>query len=126
MKAVLFEGAPQTPAHYVPGVIAPKGDTLYISGQLPLNPVTRAFCQGDITEQTLKALENLETIVKNAGGTKESIVRTTAYITTMEHWNPVNDAYATFFGDLKPARTIVCTPEIHFGLLVEIDGIAIV
>ncbi len=126
MKPLTFEHAPANPAHYAPAVVAQKGETVYISGQLPIDPVSRVHSTGDIVTQTLAALSNMEAIVKVAGGTKESIVRTTAYITTMEHWAPVNQAYADFFGHHKPARTIVAVPEIHFGLLVEIDGVAVV
>lgn len=126
VEPLTFENAPENPAHYAPAVVAQEGKTVYISGQLPIDPVSRVHSTGDIQAQTLQALQNMEAIVKVAGGTKESIVRTTAYITTMEHWLPVNQVYAQFFGDHKPSRTIVAVPEIHFDLLVEIDGIAVV
>ena len=53
------------------------------------------------------------------------MVRTTAYVASMDDWGAVNDVYREFFGDHKPARTIVAVPEIHFGFLIEIDGIAV-
>ena len=124
MKYCNHEGAPQTPAHYSAAVR--EGDRLYISGQLPLDPVSRKFCEGDIREQTLQALHNLEALVVQEGGTRNDILRTTAYITDMNNWGAVNDVYRAFFGDHKPARTIAAVPEIHFGFLVEIDGIAVI
>ena len=124
MKYCNHEGAPQTPAHYSAAVR--EGNTLYISGQLPLDPVTRKHCEGGIREQTLQALRNLEALVVQEGGSRSDILRTTAYIAHMDDWGAVNEVYREFFGDHKPARTIAAVPEIHFGFLVEIDGIAVI
>lgn len=124
MKYCNHEGAPQTPAHYSAAVR--EGNTLYISGQLPLDPVTRKHCEGGIREQTLQALCNLEALVVQEGGSRGDILRTTAYIAHMDDWGAVNEVYREFFGDHKPARTIAAVPEIHFGFLVEIDGIAVI
>ena len=123
MKELNHHGAPPTPAHYSAAVR--DGDHLYISGQLPLNPMTREHCTGGVREQTLQALTNLEALIKQEGGDRRSVLRTTAYIAHMDDWGAVNDVYREFFGDHKPARTIVAVPEIHFGFLVEIDGIAV-
>ena len=124
MTFVNHHGAPETPAHYSAAVR--EGNTLYISGQLPLDPVTRKYCEGGIREQTLQALSNLEALILQEGGDRRSVLRTTAYITDMNLWGEVNAVYREFFGDHKPARTIVAVPEIHFGFLVEIDGIAVI
>ena len=124
MTYINHHGAPQTPAHYSAAVR--EGNTMYISGQLPLDPVTREYCTGGIREQTLQALTNLETLIKQEGGDRNNVVRTTAYIADMKYWGEVNDVYREFFGDHKPARTIAAVPEIHFGFLVEIDGMAVI
>ena len=124
MTFVNHHGAPETPAHYSAAVR--EGNTLYISGQLPLDPVTRKYCEGGIREQTLQALSNLEALILQEGGDRRSVLRTTAYITDMNLWGEVNAVYREFFGDHKPARTIVAVPEIHFGFLVEIDGVAVI
>ena len=124
MKEINHHGAPPTPAHYSAAVR--DGNHLYISGQLPLDPVTRQYCEGGIREQTLQALHNLEALVLQEGGSRNDILRTTAYISDMNNWGAVNDVYREFFGDHKPARTIAAVPEIHFGFLVEIDGIAVI
>ncbi len=126
MKSIRFENAPNIKAHYSPAVIAPKGETMYISGQLPINPITREFNKGDIREQTLIALENMEKLVVHAGGSKKDIVKTTCFITDIEHWDIVDDVYSEFFGEHKPSRSIITVKEIHFGFLVEIEGIAII
>ena len=124
MKEINHHGAPPTPAHYSAAVR--DGDHIYISGQLPLDPVTRQYCQGGIREQTLQALSNLEALILQEGGDRRSVLRTTAYIADMNLWGEVNAVYREFFGDHKPARTIVAVPEIHFGFLVEIDGVAVI
>lgn len=124
MTYINHHGAPATPAHYSAAVR--EGNTMYISGQLPLDPVTRKYCEGGIREQTLQALTNLEALIKQEGGDRNSVLRTTAYIADMKYWGEVNDVYREFFGDHKPARTIAAVPEIHFGFLVEIDGVAVI
>ena len=73
----------------------------------------------------LQALRNLEALILQEGGDRSCVLRTTAYISDMANWGAVNDAYREFFGSHKPARTIAAVPEIHFGFLIEIDGIAI-
>ena len=123
MTYINHHGAPATPAHYSAAVR--EGNTLYISGQLPLDPVTRKYCEGGIREQVLQALNNLEALIKQEGGDRNCVLRTTAYVADMKYWGEVNDVYREFFGDHKPARTIVAVPEIHFGFLAEIDGVAV-
>ena len=124
MKEIYIKNAPKINSHYAPAVLSTDGKCLYISGQLPIDPVSRSMCRGDIREQTLAALMNVERLVQEAGGDRTNIVRTTAYIDNMDNWEPVNAVYADFFGERKPARTILCVKEIHFGLKIEIDAIA--
>lgn len=124
MKELVFKNAKKINAHYSPAIMATDEKTIYISGQLPIDPVTRKMCMGGIREQTREALNNVEAIITQIGGSKDNIMRTTAYIDSIDNWDAVNDVYAEFFGEWKPARTIVCVSEIHFGLKVEIDAIA--
>lgn len=114
-------GAIPNDSHYSAAVR--EGNTLYISGQLPLDPVTRQACRGDAREQTLQALKNIQSLAQQEFGKAGKVVRTTAYIAGMELWDEVNAAYAEFFGNAKPARSIVGVSEIHFGFLVEIEAI---
>lgn len=118
---------------YTPNIPEPKGhysqavqynDTIYVSGQLPLNPFTSEPVKGDIEEQTLQVLENIETILKDSGSDKNKILKTTAYISDMSHWSRVNEVYKKFFGKHKPARAVVPTNKLHFGVLIEIEAVA--
>jgi len=118
---------------YTPNIPGPKGhysqavqynDTIYVSGQLPVNPFTGDPVKGDIEEQTLQVLENIETILKDSGSDKKKILKTTVYISDMTNWASVNEVYKGFFGKHKPARAVVPTRELHYGVLVEIEAVA--
>lgn len=122
-QELYFAGGALTGAHYAPALRC--GDIIYVSGQLPIDPRTRKQCTGPIEEQVRAALSNLSEILAQGGATPRDIVRTTCYITDINHWDAVNQAYAAYFGSYKPARTIVTVPHIHFGALVEIDAIAV-
>lgn len=121
LKEIIHQGAPAGSAHYSAAIR--DGNVLYVSGQLPLNPATREFYQGDAKEQTLRALENVEKLARMEGGDRNSIIRTTAYVKDIELWEDVNQAYTEFFGNYRPARTIVAVSAIHFGFCVEIEAI---
>lgn len=120
---------------YTPNIPEPKGhysqavqynDTIFISGQLPVNPFTGEFIEGDIEEQTLQVLDNIETILKDSGSNKNKILKTIAYISDMSNWSRVNEVYRKFFGKYKPARAVVPTKELHYGVLIEIEAFAAV
>lgn len=123
IKEVIHDGSSVNASHYSAAVRC--GHTLYLSGQLPLDPVTREPCRGNAKDQTLRALQNIERLSQQEFGDKGRIVRTTAYITGIDLWEDVNEAYAEFFGDYRPARTIVSVQEIHYGFLVEIESIIV-
>ena len=108
--------------HYSPGVLL--GNTLYISGQLPMDPETGKLTGGGIEEQTKAALENVERVLVAAGLGKENVALCRVYIPDVSLWDAVNDVYAAFFGTHKPARVVVPTRELHHGALVEIEAIA--
>lgn len=124
IKMVNLENAKKTPAHYSAAIRA--DNVLYVSGQLPLDPVTREARGKTIYEQTLQALTNIENLIKQEnGGDRNQIVKTTAYVSDIAAWDEVNRAYKDFFGEYKPARTISEVHHIHFGFFVEIDATAV-
>ena len=108
--------------HYSSGVLL--GNTLYISGQLPMDPETGKPTGGGIEEQTRTALANVERVLQAAGLGKENVAMCRVYIPDVSLWDAVNDVYAAFFGTHKPARVVVPTRELHHGALVEIEAIA--
>ena len=99
---------------------------IYVSGQLPQNPNSEEKIIGSIEEQTKQTLTNLEAILKAANSNINHILKMTVYISDMSLWGKVNEVYAQFFGNHKPARAIVPTRELHFGYQIEIDAIATV
>ncbi|MBU5310973.1 RidA family protein [Tissierella carlieri] len=108
--------------HYSPGIIS-KG-MLYISGQLSMDPNTRQVPNGGIEEHLELALSNIEDVLNEAGLDKNAVVQCRIYITDIDYWDTVNQIYAKFFGEHKPARIIVPVPELHYGCLTEIEAIA--
>ena len=108
--------------HYSPGVLV--GNILYISGQLPMDPKTGQLVAGGIEAQTKAALGNMERVLTAAGLAKTDVAMCRVDIPDMAYWDTVNDIYADFFGEHKPARVIVPTRELHHGALVEIEAMA--
>jgi len=108
--------------HYMPGVLA--GGMLYISGQLPIDPLTGTVVAGDAAVQVQHALFNLDKVLIAAGLSRDAVVSTHVYIADIADWDKVNEAYAAFFGGHKPARVIVPAGKLHHGALVEVEAIA--
>ena len=111
-----------TAGHYVPGMVS--GNTLYVSGQLPVDHGTGRIVDGGITAQAQMALENMEAVLLAAGLTRNSVVLCRVYIPDVSLWDEVNRVYAAFFGSHKPARVVVPSRELHHGALVEIEAMA--
>ncbi|OYN67061.1 MULTISPECIES: RidA family protein [Bacillus] len=122
MKSILEVGNLTSNGHYAFATI--HQNTVYVSGQFAINPETREKEFGTIEEETLQALKNVEMIVEAAGSKKEKILRMTLYISDIHLWDKVDAVYTEFFGEHKPARTVVPTNELHFGFKIEIDAIS--
>jgi len=116
------EAKKKSKAHYSSAVV--HGGIVYVSGQLPMDPDTGVPVHGPIEIHARQALQNLQDVLLAAGSSKEKVLRTTAYIPDVSAWNKVNEVYAEFFGDHRPARTVVPTTELHYGCLIEIDAVA--
>ncbi|MCU0458634.1 MAG: Rid family detoxifying hydrolase [Bacteroidales bacterium] len=114
--------APLPGGHYSQAVVA--GNVIFVSGQLPVVPLTGDRVAGDISDQTLQALKNVLGIVKAAGGDITTIARTTIYTTDVRYWEEVNRVYADFFGPVHPARSIITVAELRRGCLIEIEAVA--
>lgn len=121
MQIVSLPNLPPPAGHYSPAVI--HNGTIYVSGQLPIDPISKTN-PASIEEQTLLVLQKIETIVIEAGSTKERILQMRIYISDGGLWEQVNKTYASFFGGHKPARCIIPTKELHFGSLIEAEAIA--
>ena len=97
---------------------------LFVSGQIPLDPKSGEMVEGGIKEQTRRVLKNIQAIVEEAGGTMEDVVKTTVYLTDLSLFAEMNELYAEFFTENRPARATVQVAALPKNSLVEIDAIA--
>ena len=113
-----------------PGAIGPysqaiqAGDFVYTSGQLGLDPATRAFPEGGIKEQTRQSLSNVKAILKEAGLSMANVVKTTVFLTDMGDFAEMNSVYAEFYSEPYPARSAVAVKTLPKNALVEIEVVA--
>lgn len=122
MKMIQTPHAPSAIGPYSQAVYA--GHTLYVSGQLPINPVTNEIPQ-TIEEQTRQVLLNLVAVVEAAGLQKTDIVRCGVFLTNLEDFAKMNAVYAEIFGTHTPARAAVEVSRLPKDVSVEIDAIAV-
>ncbi len=116
-------GAPAPRGPDSPAVRA--GDTIYVSGQVPINPVTGQIVSGDVQTETRQVLTNIRNILAGCGATLADVVRCSVYLTDAADFKAMNEVYTEFFGEAKPARTTVVAAALPLpGAKVEIDAIA--
>ncbi len=122
MKTIQPSGQPQPKGHYSPGI--EHNGLIFVSGQLPMDLETRVPFTGPIEEQTELALRNVEAVLNEAGSDLRHVVQMTIYVSDMELWGEVNEAYARVMGEHRPARAIVPVKDLHFDTRIEIQAIA--
>ena len=102
-------------------------NTLYISGQVALNPANNELIQGSIDEESHQIMKNIESILKEAGLEFKNVVRSKIYLTDMSNFSKVNEVYGSYFEKgHEPARTTIEVSGLPLGVDVEIDMIAVV
>ena len=100
--------------------------TLYVSGQIPIDPATGALAGATVEEQTCQVLKNLEAILAQAGLTKDHVVKTTIFMQDLSGFGVVNDIYGEFFQNtIYPARACVQVAKLPKDALIEIEAIAV-
>jgi reactive intermediate/imine deaminase len=118
-------GLPAPISHYANGVRA--GDTVYVSGQVALDPAGRLVAPGDVVGQTRQALDNVKTVLAAAGATLDDVVKVTVYLANVDDRPRVNEVRKAYFGANRPASTLVEVSRLAIaGLLVEIEAIAVI
>lgn len=100
------------------------GNTLYISGQIPLVPATNKLAEGDITAQTEQVFQNIGAILEVAGYTFADVVKSTCLLSDMANFKSMNEVYARYYPDNQPARAAFAVKELPLGSLIEIETIA--
>ncbi len=122
-QTVHTDNAPKAIGPYSQAVKA--GNTVYVSGQLPVDPATGEFAGDDIKTQTKQSLTNIENILKAAGGGMENVVKTTVLLSDIADFAAMNEVYATFFKEPFPARAAFQVAAIPKGAKVEIEAVAV-
>ncbi len=97
---------------------------IYTSGQVAIDPATRNFNNGEIKEQTRQVLENLKAILSVAKSNLKKVIKTTVFLKSMDDFGSMNEVYAEYFGESKPARSTVEVSRLPKDALVEIEVIA--
>ncbi|MCD6501851.1 RidA family protein [bacterium] len=114
--------APSAVGPYSQGCVV--GKTVYVSGQIPIDPATGELVEGDIREATRRCMDNVLAVVRGAGAGGR-LVRVGIYLTDMSDFGDVNEIYATYFDGEPPARACVEVSGLPKGASMEIEAIAV-
>ena len=117
-QALATAQAPAAIGPYSQGIAA--GQTVYVSGQLPIDPATGAIPEG-IAAQTAQSLKNIQGILAEQGMTLADVVKTTVFLADMADFAAMNEVYSTFFKEPFPARSAVAVKALPKGALVEVE-----
>lgn len=123
-KAIQTANAPAAIGPYSQGVQA--GKTIYVSGQLPIDPATGEFAGDDIKSQTRQSLTNIKNILSAAGADMSAVVKTTVLLDNIADFAAMNEVYAEFFSAPFPARAAFEVAAVPKGAKVEIEAIAVI
>ena len=124
MKTVIQTNtAPQAIGPYSQGILA--GDTLYVSGQIPVIPATGAIVSDKVEEQARQVMENVKAVVEAAGLTLDNVVKTSVFIKNMDDFGTINTVYSEYFKENCPARACVEVARLPKDVLLEMEAIAV-
>ncbi|MBI4835146.1 MAG: RidA family protein [Planctomycetes bacterium] len=123
-KIISTDSAPKAIGPYSQAVVA--GQFLFASGQIPINPLTNELVKAGITQQTEQVMNNLKAVMEKAGGSMDSIVKTTIYLKNMGDFAKVNEVYGKYFVSNPPARATVEVSRLPKDVDVEIDAVAFI
>lgn len=98
---------------------------VFVSGQIPLDPVTGNIVQGGVAEQTHQVLKNLQAVFAAAGSGLQKVVKTTIFLTNLDDFQKINQIYGEYFGEAKPARSTVQVSRLPREALIEIEAVAL-
>ena len=122
LKYINSELAPKAIGPYSQAVKA--GNFLYLSGNLPVDPKTNDLVENDIKIQTKQALLNIDAVLKEAGYSKNDVVKTTCFLSDINDFASFNEVYGQYFSIKYPARSCFAVKDLPKGALVEIEVIA--
>jgi 2-iminobutanoate/2-iminopropanoate deaminase len=123
MKIISTENAPKAIGPYSQAVEA--GGTLYISGQVALNPATGKLVEGGIREQTDQVMKNISAILKAAGYSLQDVVKSVCLLSDMGNFVAMNEVYGRYYSVNPPARATYAVSALPLGALIEIETVAV-
>jgi len=121
-RTITTDRAPQAVGPYSQAVR--KGPFLFLSGQVGLDPATKALVPGGLEAETTRVFENIKAVLEAAGASLDQVMKTTVFLTDMKDFQAMNAIYARVFGEARPARSTVQVAGLPLGALVEIEAIA--
>lgn len=124
LRPLSTEKAPAAVGPYSQGIKAEN--IIFTSGQLAIDPITGEICTGDIQKETRMCLESVKAILETAHANLNNIVKVTIFVTDMGNFSLINEVYAEYFTDHKPARSLVEVSKLPKGGDIEIEAIAII
>ncbi|WP_020596738.1 RidA family protein [Spirosoma panaciterrae] len=124
MTFIQTPNAPLPGGHYSQAVV--HNDLVFISGILPITPDGQKLTDATVAEQTQQILANLDAILQAAGSRRDQVMKVSVFITDMSAWATVNAIYADFFGNHRPARSVVPVNPLHYGFAIELEATAVV
>jgi 2-iminobutanoate/2-iminopropanoate deaminase len=122
MEEITTDDAPGALGPYSQGIR--DGDTVYVSGQGPVDPETREVVEGDIQDETEQTLGNVGAVLEAAGLGLEDVVKATVFVTDMDNYEAVNEVYGEYMSEPYPARSAVEVADLPIDIGVEIEVIA--
>ena len=123
LTAISTPAAPGAIGTYSQAVRA--GSTVYLSGQIPLDPETMELVTGDVETQVRRVFDNLQAVARAAGGELASAVKVNVYLTDLAHFQTVNKVMAEYFAQPYPARAAVGVASLPRGAAVEVDAVLV-
>ncbi len=125
IQKILTREAPAPIGPYSQAILLDE-KMLYTAGQIPIDPTTSGIVEGDIKVQTRQVLKNLEAVLRAAGCSTSSVIKTTVFLKDMGEFAAMNEVYAEFFSVSVPARSTVEVSRLPKDVKVEIEAIAVV
>lgn len=116
-------GAPAAAGPYSQAIKA--AGLIFVSGQIPLDPINGDIVEGDIEQQTIRVMKNIEAILLSASSGLDKVVKTTIYLRDLKDFNAVNGIYSSYFKSNPPARATVEVSNLPRSVSIEIDAIAL-
>ncbi|MHA1713251.1 MAG: RidA family protein [Candidatus Ranarchaeia archaeon] len=121
-QPIFSSGTPKPVGPYSPAIRV--GNFLFVSGQIPVDPVNGGLVQGDIGTQTHQVMKNIVSLLSEAGASLDSIVKATIFLVDIRDYSVVNSVYGTYFKGTPPARSTVQVSGLPLGARIEIEVIA--